>query len=47
VAIVNKMLGTPQGSFNFTNADIDGDGEITDSDVDGVKKIIFSQTGQE
>ena len=47
VAIMNKMLGTPQGSFNFTNADIDGDGEITDDDVKSVKDIIFSQTGQE
>ena len=47
VAIMNKMLGTPQGSFNFTNADIDGDGEITDDDVKSVKEIIFSQTGQE
>ena len=46
VAIVSKMLGTPAGSFNFTNADVDGDGEITNSDVDGVNEIIFSQTGQ-
>ena len=46
VAIVNKMLGKPAGSFNFTNADINGDGEITNSDVDGVNEIIFSQTGQ-
>ena len=41
VATVNFIVGKPSSSFSFTNADVNGDGQILIDDVTGIIQIIL------
>lgn len=43
VEIVNYTLGNPSECFNEETADVDGDGEITTTDAEGVVNIIMKE----
>lgn len=43
VEVVNAHAGNPSASFNMTNADMDGDGNLTDADINAIVKIIMGK----
>lgn len=47
VEMINAKNGHASERFNLTNADIDRDGTITQTDIDAVVKLIMEQTDEE
>ena len=43
VEMVNETKGQPSAKFKKNNADIDGNGQITDADITEVAKIILAE----
>ena len=46
VEMVNAMNGHASDSFNLKNSDFDGNGHITDEDINEVVKIIMSNNSE-
>ena len=44
VAVVNAKAGKPSASFNMTNADMDGNGTLTEADITAIANIIMKST---
>ena len=47
VEMINAKNGHASERFNLTNADIDRDGTITQTDIDAVVKLIMEQMDEE
>ena len=45
VEMVNETKGQPSAKFKKNNADIDGNGQITDADINEVTNIILAGKG--
>ena len=43
VEITNARAGNPSASFNLTNADMDGNGKLTDADIDAIVNSIMQK----